>query len=76
MIGSIAQLIFIPFMTIGSGVDLIGSWFGTGADRGIAFLFTVTGLIGLMVTLTAIRSQQYQKLSANYQKYLLTAHEM
>ncbi|MBD2098400.1 MFS transporter [Trichocoleus sp. FACHB-591] len=69
MIGPIAQFIFIPFMTTGAGANLIGSWFGTGADRGIALLFTVTGLIGLIVTLMAMRSRSYQKLSVNYQKY-------
>ncbi|MGG6293624.1 MFS transporter [Leptolyngbya sp. AN02str] len=68
MIGPIAQFIFIPFMTTGEGVDLIGGWFGTGASRGIALLFTFTGLIGLIVTLLAMRSHAYQKLSANYQK--------
>ncbi|KAM3114696.1 MFS transporter [Phormidesmis sp. 146-33] len=72
MIGPIAQFIFIPFMTTGSGVDLIGDWFGTGANRGIALLFTLTGLIGLMVTLLAMRSHAYQKLSANYQKMLVS----
>jgi MFS transporter, DHA3 family, multidrug efflux protein len=68
MIGPIAQFLFIPFMTTGAGVDLIGRWFGTGANRGIALLFTVTGLIGLIVTLMAMRSRSYRKLSANYQK--------
>jgi DHA3 family multidrug efflux protein-like MFS transporter len=68
MIGPIAQFIFIPFMTTGTGMDLIGSWFGTGADRGIALLFTLTGLIGLMVTLLAMRSPAYRKLSTKYQK--------
>ncbi|NJR62875.1 MAG: MFS transporter [Cyanobacteria bacterium CRU_2_1] len=69
MIGPIAQFIFIPFMTTGTGVDLIGTWFGTGADRGIALLFTVTGAIGLIVTLMAMRSRSYRKLTANYQKH-------
>jgi len=68
MIGPIAQLIFIPFMTTGAGVDLFGSWFGTGTDRGLALLFTVAGLIGLMVTLLAMRSYSYRALSANYQR--------
>ncbi|WNZ25839.1 MFS transporter [Leptolyngbya sp. NK1-12] len=68
MIGPIAQFIFIPFMTTGTGVNLIGSWFGTGADRGIALLFTLTGLIGLMVTLLAMRSPAYRKLSTKYQR--------
>jgi MFS transporter, DHA3 family, multidrug efflux protein len=75
MIGPIAQFIFIPFMTTGAGVNLIGKWFGTGTDRGIALLFTVTGLIGLIVTLMAMRSSQYQKLSVSYQKYLSTVPE-
>jgi DHA3 family multidrug efflux protein-like MFS transporter len=69
MVGPIAQFIFIPFMTTGAGVDLIGSWFGTGTDRGIALLFVVTGLIGLIVTVMAMRSRSYQKLSTNYYKY-------
>jgi MFS transporter, DHA3 family, multidrug efflux protein len=66
MIGPIAQFIFIPFMTTGAGVDLLGRWFGTGADRGIALLFTVTGLIGLIVTFMAMQSRSYRQLSKNY----------
>ncbi|MBD1835149.1 MFS transporter [Cyanobacteria bacterium FACHB-472] len=69
MVGPLAQFIFIPFMTTGAGVDLLGSWFGTGTDRGIALLFTVTGAVGLIVTLMAMRSRSYKKLSANYQKH-------
>jgi len=68
LIGPIAQLIFIPFMTTGAGVDLLGPWFGTGTDRGLALLFTVSGLIGLAVTLLAMRSYAYRALSENYQK--------
>jgi DHA3 family multidrug efflux protein-like MFS transporter len=30
IIGPIAQIVFIPFMTTGKGVELIGSWFGVG----------------------------------------------
>jgi MFS transporter, DHA3 family, multidrug efflux protein len=67
LIGPIAQLIFIPFMTTGAGVDLIGPWFGTGTARGLALLFTVAGIIGLVVTLLAMRSYSYRVLSANYQ---------
>lgn len=62
MIGPIAQYIFIPFMTTGKGVDLLGWWFGTGMDRGIALLFTVTGILGLIVTLFAMRTRAYAKL--------------
>jgi DHA3 family multidrug efflux protein-like MFS transporter len=66
LIGPIAQLIFIPFMTTGAGVDLLGPWFGTGTDRGIALLFTASGMIGLVVTLLAMRSNSYRTLSVNY----------
>ena len=67
LIGPIAQLIFIPFMTTGTGADRIGSWFGTGTDRGLALLFTVAGLIGLAVTLFAMRSNAYRALSNRYE---------
>ncbi len=67
LIGPIAQLIFIPFMTTGVGVELIGDWFGSGRDRGMALLFIVAGVIGLIVTLLAMRSYAYRTLSASYQ---------
>jgi DHA3 family multidrug efflux protein-like MFS transporter len=73
LIGPVAQLIFIPFMTTGAGVELVGGWFGTGTDRGIALLFIVSGLIGLIVTLIAMRSYSYRVLSENYQKQELVA---
>jgi DHA3 family multidrug efflux protein-like MFS transporter len=66
LIGPIAQFVFIPFMTTGEGVELVGSWFGTGTDRGLALLFTSAGLIGLIVTVLAMRSRAYQRLSQSY----------
>ncbi len=66
-IGPLAELVFIPFMTTGTGVQWIGGWFGTGVDRGIALVFTVTGIIGLMVTLIAMRTRNYRILSEKYQ---------
>jgi DHA3 family multidrug efflux protein-like MFS transporter len=53
-------------MTTGAGADAIGSWFGTGTDRGLALLFTVAGFIGLAVTLLAMRSNAYRSLSEIY----------
>jgi DHA3 family multidrug efflux protein-like MFS transporter len=73
LIGPITQFVFIPFMTTGAGVDLIGSWFGTGTDRGIALVFTVAGLIGLTVTLLAMRSYTYRVLSQSYRAQPLQA---
>jgi DHA3 family multidrug efflux protein-like MFS transporter len=66
VIGPIAQWIFIPFMTNGPGVDLIGDWFGVGTGRGIALLFTTAGLVGLAVTLVAMRSRAYRLLAERY----------
>lgn len=66
MIGPVTELFFIPFMTVGAGVELIGGWFGTGADRGIALVFTVTGIIGLIVTLIAMNTKYYGLLSKRY----------
>lgn len=73
VIGPIAQWFFIPFMTTGAGVELLGAWFGTGTDRGLALLFTLAGLLGLLVTLLAMRSEAYQALSENYEKPELAA---
>jgi MFS transporter, DHA3 family, multidrug efflux protein len=67
VIGPIAQFIFIPFMTTGAGVTLIGGWFGTGTDRGLALVFTLAGVLGLAVTLLAMRSPAYRLLSRSYQ---------
>ena len=66
LIGPLTQLVFIPFMTTGSGVELIGDWFGTGQARGIALVFVVTGIIGLAATLIALRSKYYIQLSNRY----------
>lgn len=67
LIGPITQFIFIPFMTEGGkGAELIGSWFGVSANRGMALVFIITGIIGLIVTLLATRSQFYKNLSQQY----------
>jgi DHA3 family multidrug efflux protein-like MFS transporter len=65
-IGPLAQFFFIPWMTDGYGATLIGGWFGTGPNRGIALVFTLTGLIGLSATLLAMSSKNYKLLSARY----------
>jgi DHA3 family multidrug efflux protein-like MFS transporter len=66
MIGPITQLIFIPFMTTGAGVGLIGDWFGTGSDRGIALVFVLAGIAGICLTASALRSRYYRQLSGHY----------
>lgn len=64
LMAPIAEAFVIPFMTEGAGADLIGGWFGTGEDRGLALMFTVAGLIGVAVTAWAWRSRSYRNLSA------------
>jgi DHA3 family multidrug efflux protein-like MFS transporter len=68
LIGPIAELVFIPFMTTGAGVELLGDWFGTGKDRGLALLFTAAGSFGLLATLVAMRSSAYRTLSEQYRQ--------
>jgi MFS transporter, DHA3 family, multidrug efflux protein len=65
-VSPLAQFVAIPFMTTGAGVDLIGGWYGTGTDRGLALLFTLSGLIGVVLTAIALRSRPYRLLSARY----------
>lgn len=76
LIGPIAHFIFIPYMTTGRGVELIGGWFGVGTGRGIALVFTVTGIIGLMVTLIAMRGRSYKLLSQRYEEQKLVKEEV
>lgn len=68
MIGPIAQFIFIPFMTTGAGVTLIGDWFGIGQGRGIALVFIICGIIGLIATLIVMRMHAFKLLSEMYLK--------
>ena len=41
------------------GADALGPWFGTGFDRGLALVLVVTGLIGTMIIVLALRSAPY-----------------
>lgn len=66
LIGPIAQFLFISFMTTGRGVELIGSWFGTGTGRGIALVFMMAGVLGLIVTMISMRSNAYRLLADRY----------
>jgi DHA3 family multidrug efflux protein-like MFS transporter len=66
LMGPIAQFAVIPFMTDGWGADNLGPWFGTGAERGLALIFVVTGVLGLLTTLLALRSRSYRRLSRSF----------
>ena len=66
LIGPIAQFWVLPSMTDGALADLIGPWFGTGPERGLALIFIVAAILGLIVTLVALRSRPYRTLSGRY----------
>jgi DHA3 family multidrug efflux protein-like MFS transporter len=66
LIAPLTQFFFVPFMTDGVGADAIGDWFGRGPERGIALVFTVTGLLGVVLTIIAFRSRSYRLISAAY----------
>ena len=66
LIGPLTQFVAIPFMTTGAGAEAIGDWYGTGPERGMALVFSVTGVLGVVMTLIAFQSRQYRTLSAAY----------
>jgi len=67
LIGPLTQFLVIPFMSEGgAGAAAIGDWFGTGPARGIALVFTVAGLVGIVATTIAFNSPQYRRLSRVY----------
>jgi MFS transporter, DHA3 family, multidrug efflux protein len=64
LMAPLAEAVFIPTMTDGRGAELIGGWFGTGPDRGLALMFTIAGVVGVLVTALAWTSNSYRRLSA------------
>jgi DHA3 family multidrug efflux protein-like MFS transporter len=66
LIGPIAQFWVLPSMTDGVLADLIGPWFGTGPERGLSLIFIIAAILGLAVTLIALRSGPYRRLSDRY----------
>jgi MFS transporter, DHA3 family, multidrug efflux protein len=73
LISPVAQFVFIPFMTDGAGADTIGGWFGTGPERGLALVFMLTGAIGILATVAALRSRPYHRLRDRYAEAPATA---
>lgn len=63
LMAPLAETVFMPWMTDGSGADLIGDWYGAGPDRGLALMFTLAGLLGVVVTTAALLSRPYRRLS-------------
>ncbi|KGB56381.1 Major facilitator superfamily MFS_1 [Sphingopyxis sp. LC81] len=66
LIAPLTQFIFVPLMTDGAGADAVGDWYGRGPERGIALVFTIAGVLGVVLTLVAFGSRSYRKISAAY----------
>lgn len=73
LVAPFTELVVIPAMTDGALAGAVGGWFGTGADRGIALVFVVTGVLGLLFTVAALLSGPYRRLSAAYAEGAPTA---
>jgi MFS transporter, DHA3 family, multidrug efflux protein len=66
LVAPLTQFVFVPFMTDGAGAEAIGDWFGRGPERGMALVFTIAGVIGLVATIAALRSSSYRQITAAY----------
>jgi len=66
LIAPITQFFFVPLMTDGAGAAAIGDWYGRGSERGIAIVFTIAGVLGVLLTLAAFGSRSYHRISAAY----------
>ncbi|MEV0043670.1 MFS transporter [Nocardia rhamnosiphila] len=66
LVSPLTQFFFIPFMTTGAGARSIGGWFGTGEARGMALVFVLLGLLGLLFTGYALGSRHYRRLSRSF----------
>ncbi len=64
LMAPLAEAVFMPLMTNGAGADMIGRWFGTGPQRGIALMFTLAGLLGVVVTVLVRASRSFRRLDA------------
>lgn len=62
----ITELFVIPFMASQTWEQIFWWWFWTTDARWIALVFSIVGLIGLIITLLAFLSKPYKNLSKIY----------
>ncbi len=66
LIGPIAQFGLIPYMESPEGRAAWGWLLGDGDARGIALVFVLSSIVGLVVTIGALASRPYRTLSDAY----------
>jgi len=66
LIGPIAEFWLIPYMNTDAGRDRFGWLLGDGQARGIALVFVIASLFGLVLTLGAFLTRSYRVLSTRY----------
>ena len=66
LIGPLAEFGLIPYLRTPAGASTWGWLLGAGEARGIALVFVLTGVAGLVLTAVALASAPYRRLSAAY----------
>ncbi|HQE32443.1 MAG TPA: MFS transporter [Propionibacteriaceae bacterium] len=69
MIGPVAEFWLIPYANSEQGRATLGPLLGQGQARGMALVFFLTGVIGLVITGLALLSSAYRRLSAAYEAH-------
>ncbi len=66
IIGPVAEYLLIPYMNSDAGREALGWLLGEGQARGIALVFILSGVAGMILTLIAFWSRPYHQLSEAY----------
>lgn len=66
-IGPIAEFVIIPYVNTDAGRAQFGWLLGEGQARGIALVFLISGLLGLILTLAAFTTKSYRWLTERYE---------
>lgn len=74
IIGPIAQFSLIPYAESERGAQQIAWLLGEGEGRGIALVFVVASVVGLLITLAAFASAPYRRISASYAEGDVNVH--
>ena len=67
LIGPIGQYWLIPYMNSDAGRTQLGWLLGDGQARGIALVFVLASVLGLLITLGAFLTRSYRILTERYQ---------